>query len=130
MEANRLRFRAWDGKKMFTNALEYQFAALERTIVKGAEYDPTIGYTDELAQGWVMIQSLGLVDKNGVEAFVSDIVSSPFLGRHYAPAVITQRDYGYSLETSDDSFFLGDDFYMDELEIIGNIYENPELRVS
>lgn len=77
-------------------------------------------------------QYTGLIDKNGKKIFEGDIVSVPMalnLGQKREPMVgfiewlngafsVTWRDADYGRH------FAG---YLDDIEIIGNIYDNPEL---
>ena len=61
-------------------------------------------------------QFTGLLDKNGKEIFEGDILSH----RYYSKPVICEFV---------DGFFIFDDIskYDKSLEVIGNIYQNPEL---
>ena len=77
--------------------------------------------------GLVLMQSTGLKDKNGVEIFEGDLVKpkrdEPFVVKHFikGQGIIKNVDigaYGHSFE----GIYSGE-----ELEVIGNIYENPEL---
>lgn len=75
----------------------------------------------------ILMQSIGLHDKNGVEIFEGDVVK-PRIGK---PFVVKQFIYGQgvlktALITSDGHGF--DGIYHGSLvEVIGNICENPEL---
>lgn len=76
--------------------------------------------TDE----WVVMQYTGLKDKNGEDIHEDDIVKSP-CGTHKVIFV----DGGFCLDTGE----IATDLYRmidskgNHLEVIGNIYENPEL---
>lgn len=82
-----------------------------------------------------LMQSTGLKDKNGKEIFEGDIVSDG----HTSRDIRHHQTFGfYTIDGNGDEEFFGDtasleDFdeaskYMSEnIEIIGNIYENPEL---
>ena len=73
---------------------------------------------------WELMQYTGLKDKNGVEIFEVDIVNhywSDQIGESHCGKVVMRNPFDYSVE--DAVYFI----FADELEILGNIYENPEL---
>ena len=86
---------------------------------------------------YILMQYTGLKDKNGVEVYEGDLVSFEDSdgGYEYQDLVINTG----IVEYGDLGFYFTnrvavdmDDFYIkdgrcDEVEIIGNIYENPEL---
>jgi uncharacterized phage protein (TIGR01671 family) len=131
---NNLKFRAWDKKekKMYlVNTLMIGFGSSGTTI---DEDEVDVGTMDD---NFIIIQSTGLFDKNGVEIFAGDIVKS-FLDE---PAIVK---FGKYMAGGDD-YYAQDayGFYVQRIlkgkeikddtetlvnhEIIGNIYENPEL---
>ncbi len=74
-----------------------------------------------------LMQYTGLKDKNGVEIYEGDLLSSDHTtNARNAPQIVAysmlpvhgdyQESYGYTF-----------DYRAEELEIVGNIYENPEL---
>ena len=67
----------------------------------------------------------GLPDQNGMEIWEGDIVkwSDGILGEVYWD----QADVAFSLRWEGESWFLNDDGMLCGMEVIGNIYENPEL---
>ena len=68
-----------------------------------------------------VMQYTGLKDKNGKEIYEGDIVMME--GRY--PATVEYSDYGYVGTHNGGDVNLTT--FLDEHEIIGNIYENPEL---
>ena len=65
-----------------------------------------------------VMQSTGLLDKNGVEIFEGDIL---FDGDDCYDQVV-YRDNKFLLEPLG-----GDSIYWEKAEVVGNIYEHPEL---
>lgn len=126
------KFRAWDvhEKKMFSNA--------QLIVWNGNVYanDNSELNVDNL-KGWsidekYLMQSTGLIDKNGKEVFENDVIrdSDGFEG-------IVQYDESYGMygiaylptlsNGIDMTFEELKDNFRNKFEVIGNIYENPEL---
>ena len=112
-----IKFRAWDGMRM---------------TLSGVYFDNSRG-TVETAAEMPLMQYTGLKDKNGVEIYEGDIIKSP--------EMVERFDGGYddglyicNWDKEVAGFFCGgitssqmwliEDI---ECEVIGNIYENPEL---
>lgn len=112
------KFRAWDGKKMWPYAVPLLFAAHNGGTINVSERPD--GAFNQFING-ILIQSTGLKDKNGLEIYEGDILKSGVLfivqwgvsGGWEKRCVLNNnvRDVG--------------DFF--ENEIVGNIYENPNL---
>jgi uncharacterized phage protein (TIGR01671 family) len=110
-----IKFRAWDGSEMI--------------------YLPSFTLCPKekaLTGRWEIMQFTGLLDKNGKEIFENDVV----LVWGQSKAKVIYRQSGFCLEWNDDSnidllgwysFKRGVSSVPSDFEIIGNIYENPEL---
>jgi len=74
--------------------------------------------------GIVIMQYTGLKDKNGKEIYEGDIIISASVAVKIKPTVIEWDDIysGYDIFTDPESILGSNDY-----EVIGNIYENPEL---
>lgn len=110
-----LRFRAWhDGKMTSFDLKDYL------TI------QSFINFEGELYRGLVVMQSTGLRDKNGREIFEGDVVKSNF-----GNAVVKwiENIAAFQMELADSSTAPLGQWYRNayEFEVIGNIYENPDL---
>lgn len=99
-----IKFRAWDkiNNEMTLNDSFYEVQKWNRTQIELNDFE--------------LMQYTGLKDKNGVEIFEGDIVKN-------------HNDEVTLLESLDWIFY---DYYEglfmpENFEVIGNIYENPEL---
>ena len=134
-----IRFRAWDkiGKRMGeVNYIKYsnvqynqvsaRFKQNEKTVDEGFNYGDKDG-----CDNIILMQYTGLKDKNGVEIYEGDIVTVFDAGEVFTGIV------AYDLEECDFKATNGEEDYgnnfsyigsvIEEIEVIGNIYENPEL---
>ena len=123
-----LKYRAWDkhGQKMFAND--------ELIIWNGNVYaNDSKKLTCNNLKGWsiddeYLMQSTGLVDKNGKEVFVGDIIKCT---RGCLHEVYIEKEYGGTYFGEMPAVYLKDlregYAWTEHEEIVGNIYENPEL---
>lgn len=117
-----LKYRAWDkhGQKMFAND--------ELIIWNGNVYaNDSKKLTCNNLKGWsiddeYLMQSTGLKDKNGKEIFEGDVVKcNGILGTiesFKAMWICSFVKYNNYQKVG---------FFAQEIEVVGNIYENPEL---
>ncbi|HEV0026025.1 TPA: hypothetical protein VW660_000681 [Streptococcus pneumoniae] len=132
------KFRAYDG-----GSLSRMYQPNEVMVGNG---DIWIIDEDSVAGEWIvnndihLMQSTGLKDKNMVEIFEGDVISR----NSGMPSVVKfgkwiyEEDFGYKIKNigfhlnssyDDDESFQAMDYedIRKNYEIIGNIYENPEL---
>lgn len=122
------KFRAWteEGKVMYYDVYPFK----DDTLL--LSYDE-ISFDEVPASDFILMQSTGLVDKNGKEVFEGDIIKD---SEGFIAQVVYDKEYaGFGLNYQ--PFDLVDGLsvtfeelkneYQNTFEVIGNIYENPEL---
>ena len=136
-----IKFRAWD------KGSEYDSEAVAK-MIHGVEslYDGSVeglgghGSFGQLLDNeqFVVMQFTGLLDRNGVEVYFGDILATSNDNPIYD--LWDEKDLGYTI-VKEDSFQLGvsySNWFMEDnngdnvydkkfVEVIGNIYQNPEL---
>jgi len=115
-----IKFRSWDKSRneMFIPSAIVNPTDNEITVIEGGDYR-----LDKFRLGeYFLMQFIGLKDKKGKEVFEGDIISR-------AGAYILWNDrlacwcFNFKKAKTPDTPL----FHVDIFEIIGNIYENPEL---
>jgi len=125
MENSRYKFRAWDNDDLFIRDWE--------TLCKGVVYyhegDTIFNDTD-----FELMQFTGLLDKNGKEIYESDIVryTHPHLDHPRDFEIVFHEGAFVQREINPKGYVAKDfenDLWIDweDLEVIGNKFENPEL---
>ena len=110
-----IKFRAWDGKKMVRN-FHISPDGVMLTEATGMKYD---GLHETNS---TIMQFCGLLDKNGKEIYEGDVVQT----ENTVVGQITFYSGHFMLDVGK-----GVRMYIsDEYEVIGNIYENPELLTT
>lgn len=130
------KFRAWDSakKEMFKDT----FAITESGQVVVVEQESVANSPDYVfVEHLVIMQSTGLKDKNDKEIFEGDIVrTTRFLGRadEIGGFYEYEKDYVGVVKVLEGSWVIDIGSVavrlwseIDEPEVLGNIYENPEL---
>ena len=121
------KFRAWAKYEKIMSEVESIDFRSERTI--------TEMFMESDFDDIVLMQSIGLKDKNGKEIFEGDILTDG----HTLGVLRNHQTLGfYMVDEKGKENFLSDtvdiegfeeakEFMKNSIEIIGNIYENPEL---
>lgn len=131
-----MNFRAWNGKKMLTVSALY----LHQNTSSGRKacrvYD---GVTDHICYAEEIMQFTGLHDKNGVEVFEGDVVHvemAECVGYDDDGKEIWEDCEGKVFYSEADAMFVFDGHsageiplsaYIENITVIGNIWQNPEL---
>lgn len=112
-----LKFRAWDNvnKEMIEDVASIHFKT-KMIVTSNLCFYPF----DDIE----LLQSTGLLDKNGTEIFEGDILKVKYgdlLGETRDTLIIAKNPFEYSME---EAKFLD---FSDIVEIIGNKFEHPHL---
>ncbi len=112
-----IKFRAWDKEEKI---MCYQEKGVGSFFEIGGSYLEELFYNDDV----VVMQYTGLKDRNGKEIYEGDIVRQtlPATGTISTAEIIYSRGR-FCL----DNGTIPDDLIPEACEVIGNIYENPEL---
>lgn len=121
------KFRAWDSvEKKFVE----HFFITNNGLICNME-KPILGYRIPIPfekSELILMQSTGLKDKNGKEVFVGDIIKCT---RGCLHEVYIEKEYGGTYIGGMPAIYLKGlregYAWTEHEEIIGNIYENPEL---
>ena len=124
------KFRAWDkGSKSMHQILEIIYSNdlsyISFITIGGGNliYGPKRRSGDD----FIIMQSTGLKDKNGVEIFEGDVLTS-----NVQPCkMVNPIKDGYGVVRFENGMFklgaISLVTFISKMEVIGNIYENPEL---
>jgi len=118
-----IKFRAWNKESY------YMYDPDDNNMEMFMYLDGVIYYDGQDTDDYILMQYTGLKDKNGKEIYEGDILNIPSTGydvKEYNHRVIWNEDT-LTYEGITKSGRVYELWYDEELEIIGNIHENPEL---
>ena len=124
----RPEFRAWteEGKAMYYGVYPFK----DDTLL--LSYDE-IAFDEVPASDFILMQSTGLLDKNGKEIYEGDIVRYKAGCNTVTEEVVYDKNFaGFGVKDADANIIftfgeLAEEIGLSSLEVVGNIYENPEL---
>lgn len=119
------KYRVWD--KELQIMLDVSLIDFKKGVLVGEHWE--FGETNFMSFDEIeLMQSTGLKDKNGKEIFVGDIIKCT---RGCLHEVYIEKEYGGTFIGGMPAVYLkglGEGYaWTEHEEIIGNIYENPEL---
>lgn len=137
---DRFKFRMWDGfaNKMFDETIDPLYENVYECVKQQIFYESKNPAYGRLAynhnkDGRIFEQCTGIKDKNGKLIFEGDIVhyvkhtNLGLGGDRYAKVFWWEAAQGFAVETIYGDYYSLTDF---ELEVVGNIHENPDLLDS
>lgn len=115
-----IKFRAWNKKENKWESL----GGIVLDIETGRPWWTDFGEMMEEAEDVILVQYTGLKDKNGVEIYEGDVVRGIFYNHEPEIGKVDWYEkgagfniFGYPMNING----------LHDIEVIGNIYENPEL---
>ena len=124
-----IKFRAWDekNKRWYKDSdpdcvLEFDGSITQINVV--GQYDGELFYSFDDKEGLILVQYTGLKDKNGKEIYEGDIIFHHHRKEEYRLQGVVRYEEQWA------GFYFAENRGMNKntkYEVLGNIYENPEL---
>ena len=111
-----IKFRAWGEVEM---------------VYEGGKSLDYIHSWNILREYEVLMQFIGLKDKNGIEIYEGDILKSSTKEAHYFEVYYSDGGFKYRNKSKTIDISFADHNHLEKilsiLEVVGNIYETPEI---
>lgn len=107
---------------------EIKFKVWDKLLNKHCPYNPFLRFNDETLK---FCQYTGCNDKNGVEIYEEDLIKvadRDFMGILIVKWKPDTANYCARINNDDHSYHVHF-FEMNNIEVVGNVYENPEILV-
>jgi len=132
----KIKFRAWDKREKRmgnVNYIKYSDVAYTHISVrfkqKEKPIDDWFNYLGEDdSDNIILMQFIGRNDKNGIEIYEGDFISA-YNGRIKGPVIFDKRGLAFGIPNGPNEIYQFSMNFLEskDIEVIGNIYENPEL---
>ena len=126
-----IKFRVWDNERnamLNSKSVDIDFFEGKIEITSDTiRYDEV--YTDEI-KDFELMQYIGLEDKNGREIYEGDIITITLDTGNVITGSVGMNNGQWSIKYYDRYYSLVSIWYEIKPEVIGNIYENPELIIN
>jgi len=124
-----IKFRAWDKDSklmLYKKFYDHNWYTTPKNDEDGCHTYSSMQYSDQYHKE--LMQYTGLKDKNGKEIYEGDIVTADYLVMTSRYKVTIEDGHPQLVHMRNNAlrFFLSKDD-VEVYEVIGNIYENPEL---
>ncbi|BDD37922.1 YopX family protein [Streptococcus ruminantium] len=128
------KFRAWrkTAQKMVNvSSLDWKSDENEKESLSAIWWYSTrnalVSSADDVSDEFILMQFTGLFDKDGKEIFERDIVKRTSLipGGFDLIGIVKQLEGSWVIDTGKEAVDLWSE--VDENEVLGNVYKNPEL---
>ena len=123
-----IKFRAWvKDRKEIVNVEEIDFMNKVINYIDNDYENNRQEIIGSCFEDIELMQYTGLKDKNNKEIYEGDIFHT---GSKKILYVVEWIDCGLKGRQIKNKSWIGLDYWKDDIEVIGNIYENPELMVD